>query len=50
MTKKYVIEEAWLLDDNDKEILKLTPLDIDTIPQSIKVEDIRGGYGNIKDN
>ena len=48
MTKKFIIEQAWLLDENGKRVMKLILLDINTIPRTVNEEDIRGGYGNIK--
>ncbi len=50
MTKKIVIKEAWLLDENGDKKVKLTASDIGTIRDLVKEEDIKGGYGNIKEN
>ncbi|WP_186321322.1 hypothetical protein [Bacillus sp. FJAT-22090] len=50
MTKKLIIKELWLLDKNGNRKIKLTPLSEGEIPSLVIKEDIRGGYGNIKEN
>jgi hypothetical protein len=50
LAKKFIIKEAWLLDVNKNKKIKLNTLKEHEIPKQVKEENIRGGYGNIKEN
>jgi hypothetical protein len=45
MEKKFVIKEAWLLDENGNKKIKLKSIDPDEVFQKVNLENIRGGVG-----
>lgn len=50
MTKKFFIKELAMLDENGCEKIKLNPLKEYEIPSLANEEEIRGGYGQLKEN
>lgn len=52
MTKKLVIKEAWLLDDNGNKLMKLLPEQDPSEAFEFHVDEksVRGGYGNVDTN
>lgn len=45
MEKKFAIKEAWLLDENENKLFKLTPLNPDDVFENVNLENVRGGVG-----
>jgi hypothetical protein len=50
LTKKFVIKEAWLLDENRDRKIKLTTLEKDEITNKVEEENIRGGCGRTEES
>lgn len=51
LVKKFVIKEAWMLDEDGKQIMKIFPQDVGEVFQSVVNEEkVTGGSGNVSNN